>query len=74
MFELAFQDSPLASVKRDLTDRVDVVFFVKKSLNPILCWDASLLIAAKLCCQCHCHVADDSGSILNDKLSVQGGE
>lgn len=66
VFEPGFLDTPLGSVNRDLTD-FQCCFFVKKSLNPILCWQVSLLIAAKRCCRCHCNVVD-SGSILNDKL------
>lgn len=67
LFRLGFLDTPLGSVNRDLTDRSSVVSFVKKSLNPILCWQVSLLIAAKRCCRCRRNVAD-SGSSLNGKF------
>lgn len=57
---------PFGSVNRESANCFNVVFFVRKSLKPILRWQVSLLIAAKWCCRCHCEVAD-SGSVLNDK-------
>lgn len=68
MCEPGLPGTPLGSVSRDFPC-FNVVFFVRKSLNPSSAGKLPSYLT-QCCCRCHCNVAD-SGSILNDKLCTR---